>query len=362
MGLRKGKTKTILESSMDSALLAVEIYNKPRTTFRAEAYITLMIMAWTRLFHAHFNNTIGDRFYYKNPNGRFKMVDGQRKAWELTECIKKYGLLPEPIKKNLEFFIKLRNRIEHRNIDRKDVDVLIFGECQALLYNYESLLIELFGDSYALNESLVYSLQFSQIRQKGQIQANKSALSKDIAEIFSYVEKYRNSITEDIYNSQEFSIKLIQVPKISNTSRSEAAVDFVKWSELDAEDRERYDQLTVIVKDKSVKIEAANVGKLKPTKVVEKVNELLVGKSISRNDHSALWRLFTIRPETDADDPFDTNIEFCHYDEVHNDYLYQETWVEFIVILIQSNRLSNQEIRDKARSGEQLKVDEYRID
>jgi hypothetical protein len=29
MKLRKGKTKNILESSIDSALLAVEIYNKP---------------------------------------------------------------------------------------------------------------------------------------------------------------------------------------------------------------------------------------------------------------------------------------------------------------------------------------------
>lgn len=359
MGLRKGKTKTILESSMDSALLAVEVYNKPRTTFRAEAYITLMIMAWTRLFHAHFNNTIGDRFYYKDPNGRFKMVDGQRKAWEITECIKKYGSLSEPVKKNLEFFIKLRNRIEHRNIDRKDVDVLIFGECQALLYNYESLLIDFFGDEYSLIESLVYSLQFSQIRQKGQVQANKSALSKDIADIFSYVEKYRNSISEVVYNSQEFSIKLIQVPKISNTSRAEAAIEFVRWSELDDDDKAKYDQLAVIVKDKSVKIEATNVGRLKPSKVVDEVNKSLVGQSISRNDHSALWRLFSVRPESDADDPFDTNVIFCHYDEAHNDYLYQEAWVEFIVRLVQSNRLTNQEIRDKARFGEKLNIEDF---
>lgn len=45
MGLRKGKTKSILEGSIDSALLAVEVYNKPRTTFRSQAYIVLMIIA-----------------------------------------------------------------------------------------------------------------------------------------------------------------------------------------------------------------------------------------------------------------------------------------------------------------------------
>lgn len=65
MSLRKGKTKSILESSIDSALLAVEIYNKPRAPFRVENYISLMVMAWNRLFHAYFNNTIGDKYYYK---------------------------------------------------------------------------------------------------------------------------------------------------------------------------------------------------------------------------------------------------------------------------------------------------------
>ena len=65
MALRKGKTKATLESSREAALLAVEIYNKPRIGFRSEGYIALMIIAWTRLFHAHFNNTIGDKYYYK---------------------------------------------------------------------------------------------------------------------------------------------------------------------------------------------------------------------------------------------------------------------------------------------------------
>ena len=65
MRLRKGKIKSLLESSINAALLAVEVYNKPRTTFRSEAYITLIIIAWTKLFHAYFHSTIGDKYYYK---------------------------------------------------------------------------------------------------------------------------------------------------------------------------------------------------------------------------------------------------------------------------------------------------------
>ena len=143
MKLRKGKTKNILEGSIDAALLAVEVYNKPRTTFRSQAYIVLMIIAWTRLFHAYFRKTIGDRYYHKE-KGRYQLIDGERKAWELKTCIDKYGNLSEPIRANLQFFIGLRNKIEHHNVTEREVDVLIFGECQSLLYNYENLLIQIF--------------------------------------------------------------------------------------------------------------------------------------------------------------------------------------------------------------------------
>ena len=217
MRLRKGKTKNILEGSINAALLAVEVYNKPRTTFRSQAYIVLMIIAWTRLFHAYFNKTIGNRYYHKLKNGRYEIIDEERKAWELKTCIDKYGKLTEPVKENLQFFIGLRNKIEHRNVTEKEIDVSIFGECQSLLYNYENQLIEIFGEEYALNENLAFSLQFSSMRTEKQKQANKKVLSVDALEIKSYIENYRSALVDDIYNTQEFSIKIIQIPKVSNT-------------------------------------------------------------------------------------------------------------------------------------------------
>ena len=50
--LRKGKTKDILENSINSALLAVEIYNKPRTAFELKI-IFFNDNCLTRLFHAY---------------------------------------------------------------------------------------------------------------------------------------------------------------------------------------------------------------------------------------------------------------------------------------------------------------------
>ncbi|CAN5462169.1 hypothetical protein BH20ACI3_BH20ACI3_34930 [soil metagenome] len=46
--------KASLEKAGDSALLAVEVYNKPAVKFKSAGYITLMVIAWTSLFHAIF--------------------------------------------------------------------------------------------------------------------------------------------------------------------------------------------------------------------------------------------------------------------------------------------------------------------
>lgn len=359
VNLRKGKTKTALESSIDSALLAVEIYNKPRTAFRSEGFITLMVIAWTRLFHAYFNSTIGDRYYYKN-KGKFQIVDGDRKSWELGTCIKKYGKLKAPAEKNLHFFISLRNKIEHRHIDKREVDTLIFGECQALLYNYETLLINMFGAQYALNEALVYSLQFSHLRTSKQKEANKSALSKDLSEIVGYIEKYRAMLDEDVYNSQEYSIKLIQIPKISNTNRANAAIEFVKWNELNPDDQAAYEKIAVIVKDKRVEVPAANVKRLKPGEVVQKVNTQLQKKILTQNLHSTIYKIFSIRPPFRAEDPFETNAEFCLYDETHKDYVYQDAWVDFLVHFFQMGYFTCFQMRAKQKVGENLNIDDYR--
>ncbi len=359
MKLRRGKTKSILESSIDSALLAVEIYNKPRTAFRSQGYIAMMIIAWTRLLHAYFNHTLGNRYYYKNNNGRFKIIDGERKSWELKTCIKKYDKLSESEKANLKFFIGLRNKIEHRSINKRDVDTHIFGECQSLLYNYENTLITIFGEEFALNEHLAYSLQFSRIRSKEQEQANRMVLSSELSELRSYIDKYRTSLSDDVFNAQEYSVKLLQIPKISNTNRNDLSVEFVNWSELNEDDKENYNKLTAIIKDKVVKKEAVNVDRLKPGEVIKKIEEK-TGILLSHYDHKCFYSVFSIRPITIDDlEPFETNANYCHYDETHADYVYQETWVAFLVNYLNEYQNPVKEIKNDFKNDVKLEITEY---
>ncbi len=362
MGLRQGKTKQLLESGIDCALLAVEIYNKPRTPFRVEAFITQMIMAWTKVFHAYFHQTIGEKYFYKKKGKRFyETIDGERKAWELKTCIFKKSDLAPSIRANLEFFIKLRNKIEHRHIDRDEIGIMIFGECQALLTNFENFVVECFGDEYAINESLAFALQFSTLRTSAQKNASKKLLSKEVLELKEFIEKYRNSLEDETFKAQEYSIKLIALPKVSNTNRGDLAIEFVNWNELNDVEREHYERLVAIVKDKIKFREVVNPGKLKPGEVLKKVNEK-IDFELNHFDHRCWYSIFSVRPigSEKENDPFNTDTSFCHYDEAHDDYVYQESWVDFIIDLISLGLLEKSAWRQHFDHGNKLEKNSFK--
>ena len=128
------EVKACLEKARESTLLAVGSYNRPETAFRSGAYIVLMVIAWTSLFHAIFLKNQVKPFHTKIRKGRYvryERVGGDYKAWELAECVRQfYGGNNSAARSNLEFFIDLRNKIEHRSMPQ--LDDQIFGECQAL--------------------------------------------------------------------------------------------------------------------------------------------------------------------------------------------------------------------------------------
>ncbi len=268
--------------------------------------------------------------------------------------------MSEAIIKNLDFFIGLRNKIEHRYLAQSEIDKMLFGECQSLLYNYENFLIDIFGENYSINENLAFSLQFSTYRTPQQAIANKNVLSREIFNIKDYIEKYRNNLPQDIYDSQEYSIKLIQIPKISNTNRSDLAIEFIKLNELNDIDKEKFNKLNAIIKDKIVKVEVSNAGGLKAGGVINKVAENLEIK-FTHHLHRCLYFIFSIRP-TFLDkniSPFDTNIKYCHYDEPHKDYIYSESWTNFIINLFKNSKLSIDNIKILFKNKTKLDIKDY---
>jgi hypothetical protein len=227
-----------------------------------------------------------------------------------------------------------------------------------LLYNYENTLLKLFGDDFAINENLSFSLQFSRYMTKEQKHAQRNLLSTEVQSLVEYINKYRSELAEEVYNSQEFSVKLIAIPKVASASRNDVSIEFIKWETLSSEEREEVQRLTAIVKDKVVRVEGVNTGRHRPSVVVDKVNEKgIVNFSIS--NHTVLWLIFNVRPSRDNDDPFATNTKYCYYDQAHNDYLYTDNWIEFIVDIFSTSKLEIDNLNEMKSSGIQLKVEDY---
>ena len=290
-----------------------------------------MVIAWTALFHAIFLKMGLKPFHVKLRRGkyiRYEKVDGDNKAWELAECVRQfYGNKNTPARKNLEFFVGLRNKIEHRTMPY--LDDQIFGECQALLLNFEDLLTGEFGDRYSLNESLAVSLQFSTITPDAKAKALRRMQSRSYSSVIDYVKRFRSSLSASIEQSMEYSYRVFLLPKTGNhASSSDLAVEFINVDALGDQTRQELEKAVTLLKTRESAV--AHPGQMKPGQVVDKVQKRLQAKFNIR-DHTTCWKYFKVRPPTDAADPKKCDVQYCQYDVPHGDYIYTDAWVGQLV-------------------------------
>lgn len=312
---------------------AVEAYNKPGRRFRTAQYVVLIVMAWTALFHAIFYRRQRRPWYRKRTSGkgtgiRYVKVDGEPKHWDLTECMKQYfGSQDSPVRRNLEFLVGLRNKIEHRHLP--ELDASLYGECQAALLNLEALVVSEFGQKYAMADQLAVSLQFSEIVPPEKRRAARVLASKQAKSVRDYIERFRGNLPSDVLTSMKYSFNVFLVPRVANReSAADAAVQFVKVDEASPEELDRLEKLNVLIREKHIPI--ANLDLLKPSKVVEAV-QARVPYEINMTCHTDAWRYFGARPRGGDGSPERTRSEYCVHDSAHGDYLYTGAWVEKLV-------------------------------
>ena len=249
----KKKVGQLLNKARESSILAVSTYNTPGTVFKSSAYIVLMNIAWTSLFHSIFERD-GVRYYYRDPQDkrRYMRIDGELKSWELSKCAKEYFKNPnDPMYVNIRFFIKLRNKIEHSFTP--EIDLYIFGECQSYLINFEEILVKEFGDKFALSDSLIFALQYSKIKTEEQVKALKRSQSKDLKLIRNYIDDFRRNLDTSILSNPSYSLKVFLIPKPANRlNTADCAIEFVKYDPEKPEEMEKYEHLVALIKEKQV--------------------------------------------------------------------------------------------------------------
>lgn len=335
------RAKQLAQKARQAGLEAVAAYNNPLASFKSDTYVVLMHVAWMVLFHAVFFKRRIKPYYRKPNSNRFERIDKRPKTWDLAECVRMYWPgETNAVVKNLSFFVGLRNLIEHAHAPEIDSD--IFGECQAMLLNLEELIVKEFGDRFALNTSLAFSLQFSRMREPEAQEAMRNLLRRSAAtDIRAYIEDFRSSLSDEILGDMAYSYKVFLVPVVGNhRTRETLAVEFVRY---DPEKSQEYDKTVAMIKQRLVPV--VNPGKLKPSHVLPLVASKIAPKVFNMDTHTRAWKYWKVRPPTSSPNPAQCKTNYCQYDQPHGDYLYTDDWVEFL-----ANELRDDAIYEEVRT------------
>lgn len=298
-----------LRAAREEALLGCDLFNDRRER-NLDAFLAHMLRAWLHLLRAVATK---------------ERRRAESRDWNLLEHVKRYR--PDqldPLRANIEFFIGLRERIEH-HFTRKRlqfVEILVSGKINALMLNFEQTLVAEFGDRSSLANALRFPIFLSSLTHESP-QLLEQAYGEIPSSVLRFIESFENGLDHSIRISEAYDFRVYLMPKASPADR-DLPIEFVDVSKLSAEEAEAVENARVIIRDRHV--EAINVNRLKASEVVSRVQAAYPGFSVYF--HTLAWRRFGIRPPGNSPDPARTDSRYAIYDRAHHDYLYTEAWVE----------------------------------
>ncbi len=250
----------LLQKSRESILCAVQVYNNPAITFKAETFCVLAIISWTYLCHAYYREKRIE-YHYFTKVGRRRMFDktkhGALKSWELERCLNDDACpFDNATKANLRFLIGLRHEIEHQMTTR--IDDAVSAKFQACSLNYEKEITRLFGKKYSISNLLSMSIQFTSLSEP---QVDMLEDLKNLpTNIASFIADFDGSLDDEIYKSTAYSYRIFYVPKVANSKgQADKVVTFIKEG---SEEAEKINADHVLIKEREKK-------KLLPNEIVE---------------------------------------------------------------------------------------------
>jgi hypothetical protein len=218
----------LITKAKESALCAIKVFNDPLIKFKSEAYIILMVVAWTYLLHAYFRSKGVDYRYFKQGPKRKKYdktKNGAKKHWELERCLTDAACpIDKDTTNNLKFLIGLRHEIEHQMT--RSLDNYLSGRYQACVLNFNFYLTKLFGQQYALDSHLTYSIQFVELTAD-QLQTAQT-LKSLTPNLRAYIASFDGTLTHKEYNNPRYSYRLLFKRKLVNRpGQADKVIEFI---------------------------------------------------------------------------------------------------------------------------------------
>ena len=309
------------------AVKAIDEYNC--STGHYADFIGTMVRAWLYLLQAEFQRDHID-YRYKEAHGDPVLIDGEPKLWDVLKSAKeRFPATNDPVRINLELFIALRNKVEHRY--EHALKAAAGGRAHALVINFEQELVAQFGVEHSLADRLRFPLFVESITapdRKDTIKAARALLAAQ-----TVLAKFDAGLDAKVLDDQRYDFRVRLVPMLGPKSDADAAFEFVKLDELTDDERKvmvaagRSGQ--VVTKFKTMPVSSA--GCMLPKQVVSAVQKR-VSFEFNMSFHTRLWKHFQLHPvRWVAPNGGETMSEWCIPDEPTRQYVYTPAWVDKIV-------------------------------
>jgi len=321
------RAKHFLQRAKDEALFACDLYNERRREPNLEAFIVHMQIGWLNLMMAIFERD-GVNYYYRRKR-RYERIDGEKKAWDITQCAKRYYTNDmNPARQNLLFFVGLRNKIEHRFSPkaRRALGLLVSGRAQAFIANFERVLVTEFGQTESLAQELRFPLFLSSLTMDA-VEAIKAVRKSVPKGIIDYIAAYDGSLSAETRDDQAYEFRVLLIPMKSPKTTADTSITFVDERNLTDEQRAALDKAIVIVRERFTEVVGA--GRHLVSQVVKKIRGHF--PTFNTANHTDAWRYFKVRPKYGVAYPERTDAEYCVYDVAFKSYVYTDAWVARLI-------------------------------
>ncbi|MEZ4554208.1 MAG: DUF3644 domain-containing protein [Dehalococcoidia bacterium] len=303
-------------------LLCVDLWNRRASNATTSGAVVHANIAWLYLFHARFQRDAID--YWERQNGRrIRDAEGNFRSWPLRRCLREVLHEGDPVRKNLEFFVGIRDKIEHRW--ERQTGVVVAGKMQALILNYETALNDWFSDTLA--EELRFPLFLS-------------SLSRDAAEavtriwkelpraLTGYIQGHDADLETTVAEDSRYEFQVALLPVLGPKS-SPLAMTFVHEDDLNEEQRQKLHEAVTIIRDRQVPV--LHSDELTPGQVSQRVEQALGFKFSPTAHHAKAWKHFSVRPAHADAHPERTDARYCVYSRAFKRYVYTEAWVQKLI-------------------------------
>ena len=324
----------MVEASRDEASLAVRLYNDPTEVRSFEGFVIHMHLAWLYLLHAQFTRDDVDyRYWQRDTPSRLERVDGEPKRWELAKSVReRWTDVRDPVRANIEFFIRLRNRVEHRYAkEQQALAAAVTGQAQALLLNYEKELTDQFGMTSSLATRLrfpVFVGSFTTEGEKALLQLRKRLP----APLRKFLAEYHANLDSAVSDDPRYEFRLRVLQELAPKDPDALAIQYTRYDDLNEEERTAVERLgrkgNVIVRERVRNVAGAD--ELSPMQVVKAV-QARIPYRFTTDDFQRAWKTLKVRPATKSSQPARTDEKYSTYYKRTRDYGYKPAYVEKLV-------------------------------